>query len=253
MRILLTNDDGIDSRGLILLHQRLRAEHEVWLIAPEHEMSGSSHSVSLKSPIRVRRRGEREFAANGTPVDCVLLAFLALVPGQIDMVVSGINHGPNLGTDILYSGTVAAARQGALFGRPACAVSLSGVNGDFMFEQPVEFVARNLKLLLDEWSEDHFVNINFPPQGGFPFIPRITFPSRRIYRDNFARFNAPDGSMYCFLQGEDPYSHKEEGSDFDAISAGAVSISPVLIHPANHEIEVKYQNLDFWKGESVQV
>jgi 5'-nucleotidase len=248
MRILLTNDDGVQSQGLTLLHKRLQDEHEVWLIAPEHEMSGSSHSVSLKNPIRVRQRAEREFSVNGTPVDCVLLAFLSLVPDRIDMVVSGINHGPNLGTDILYSGTVAAARQGALFGRPACAVSLTGHGDGFSFNEAVEFMARNLQLFLDEWSEDHFVNINFPPHAGLPLRTAITFPSRRIYRDNFARFNAPDGNMYCFLQGEDPYSHKEAGSDFDAISGGSISISPVLIHPTNHEIEVKYQNLDFWTG-----
>ncbi len=248
MRILLTNDDGIKSEGLTLLHNRLKSEHEIWVIAPEHEMSGSSHAVSLKVPIRVKQKSEREFSVKGTPVDCVLLAFLSFIPGEIDIVISGINHGPNLGTDILYSGTVAAARQGALFGKPSCAVSLSGRNGGFSFSEPVEFIARNIELLLKEWSCDHFVNINFPAQCKLPFNTAITFPSRRIYRDNFAMFNAPDGNMYCFLQGDDPDSHNEKGSDFDALSQNKVSISPVLIHPANHEIEVKYQKLNFWKG-----
>jgi 5'-nucleotidase len=248
MRILLTNDDGIKSEGLTLLYNRLKSDHEIWVIAPEHEMSGSSHAISLKVPIKVKRKSEREFLVKGTPVDCVLLAFLSLVPEEIDMVISGINHGPNLGTDILYSGTVAAARQGALFGKPSCAVSLTGLKDGFNFSDAVEFMARNIGLLFEEWSADHFVNINFPAQCKQPFDTAITFPSHRIYKDNFAMFNAPDGNMYCFLQGDDPDSHDEQGSDFDALSRNKVSVSPVLIHPANHEIEVKYQKLNFWRG-----
>jgi 5'-nucleotidase len=248
MRILLTNDDGMKSEGLTFLNNRLKSDHEIWVIAPEHEMSGSSHAVSLKVPIKVRQKSEHEFLVEGTPVDCVLLAFLALVPAEIDMVISGINHGPNLGTDILYSGTVAAARQGALFSKPSCAVSLTGSGGSFNFSEPAEFVARNIELLYKEWSSDHFVNINFPARCKLPVETAITFPSRRIYKDNFATFDAPDGNMYCFLQGDDPDSHDEQDSDFDAISKNKVSISPVLIHPANHEIEAKYQKLNFWRG-----
>lgn len=248
MRILLTNDDGIHSQGLSLLKQRLQQQHEVWVIAPEHEMSGSSHAISLKIPIKVTEKAEREYSVTGSPVDCVLLAFLSLVSKEIDMVISGINHGPNLGTDILYSGTVGAARQGALFGKPACAVSLSEHNGIFSFLEPVEFIIQNIELLRREWSPDHFVNINFPHSAALPYETAITFPSRRIYKDTYAKFKAPDGATYCFLHGEDPHSKNEAGSDFEAISGGKVSISPVLIHPANHEIEVKYQKIDFWRG-----
>jgi 5'-nucleotidase len=252
MRILLTNDDGMESAGLILLQKRLQSEHEIWVIAPEHEMSGSSHSISLKDPIKVKKKSEREFMVNGTPVDCILLGFLLFVPKEIDMIISGINQGPNLGTDMLYSGTVAAARQGALLGIPSCAVSLTAMDGSFSFAKPIEFIAKNIELLRSQWNHDHFLNINFPPSPRFPLNTAITFPSRRVYRDNFVTFQAPDSSIYCFLQGEDPYSHNEEGSDFFAISEGKVSISPVLIQPTNHEIEVKYQKLNFWRGEALK-
>ena len=247
MRILLTNDDGIESQGLQLLLKKLNTEHEVWVVAPEYEMSGSSHSISIKTPIRVKKRGSKKFTLKGTPADCVILGLKCLIPGEIDLIISGINHGPNLGTDILYSGTVAAARQGALNGKPSIALSLANNDGHYHFNGPLEFIKKNLKIIYDNWSEGHFLNINFPRHCTAPFETAITFPSRRIYRDNFTTFNAPDGNMYYFMHGDDAYSYNEEGSDHYTIMHGKISISPVLIHPANHKIEEKYKITAFWK------
>ena len=123
-RILLANDDGIQAPGLRALAQSLAALGEVWVVAPDRERSATSHSISLNQPLRLRQVGEREFSVDGTPTDCVYLGLHHVLPAPADIVVSGINDGPNLGNDVLYSGTVSAAMEGALFGYSALAVSL---------------------------------------------------------------------------------------------------------------------------------
>jgi 5'-nucleotidase len=124
MRLLLTNDDGIHSDGIQALIRGLEGAHEVWVVAPSVEASGGSHSITLHDVLKIRRLSDRRFSCRGTPADCVMVALLGLVPADIDLVISGINHGPNLGTDILYSGTAAGARQGALMGVPSVALSV---------------------------------------------------------------------------------------------------------------------------------
>lgn len=245
MRILLTNDDGYDSPGLQLLKAALAGEHEVWVIAPEQNRSGSSHSITLKAPTRVLRRGERDLACSGTPVDCVILGFLGLVTGEIDLVIAGINLGPNLGTDIIYSGTAAAARQGALMGKPSLAASLASFLPPFHLEYPARFIARNARLFHDLWTDDHFLNINFPAACAPDCPSRITIPTRRIYRDKLVQFQAPDESLYCFLGGELPHSQMEEGSDYRTVEEGAISLSPVILHPSNHDVAARYGEVEF--------
>jgi len=242
MRILLANDDGVGSGGISVLADTLRRSHEVWIVAPETEKSGSSHAVTLHDAIRVRRIGERTFSCRGTPADCVLVALLGLVPVGIDLVVSGINHGPNLGTDIVYSGTAAAARQAAFMGRPAVALSVDSYEPPFHFEGPARFVLRNLETLRSLWSPDHFVNVNFPNTAADADPEcRITFPSRRIYRDQLVSFPAPNSDLFCFLGGLAPDTHPEEGSDCDAVAKGLISVSPILLHPINHRVEDRYR------------
>jgi 5'-nucleotidase len=245
MRILLTNDDGIGSPGLRRLAEALEPEHEVWIVAPEANRSASSHSITLGTPTRFRRTAERQYACWGTPADCVLIAFLGLIPEAVELVVSGLNLGPNLGTDIVYSGTAAAARQGAFMGKPSVACSLSAYNPPYHLEYPVRFIARNLTLLHSLWAEDHFLNINFP-NSEQSSGPQVTFPTRRIYKDTLVRFEAPSGDLYTFLGGEKPEAAMEEGSDYWAVEHGFCSLSPILIHPANHEIEDRYRKARFW-------
>jgi 5'-nucleotidase len=243
MRILLTNDDGIESEGLLSLRNRLLKDHEVWIVAPEKEQSASSHAISIFRPVRVCECGERIFKIDGTPADCVLLGIRTLIVSPVDAVISGINRGPNLGTDILYSGTVAAARQGALLGKPSFAFSLSPDHGRFSFEQPAEFAVRLFHQFYPVWVNGHFLNINFPSSALLPYVSAVTFPSLRNYRDHYETFRAPDKSLYCFLSGDGADSKEEDGCDFCAIQQGKVSISPLAVHPANHEKESFYRKI----------
>ena len=246
MRLLLTNDDGIESLGLQILCQALAESHEVWVVAPETEKSGSSHAITLKDSIRVRAAGERRFSCRGTPADCVLISLLGLVPASIDMVVSGINHGPNLGTDILYSGTAGAARQGALMGKPSLALSVGAYAPPFDFQCAADFTARNLSVFREMWSDDHFLNINFPNAKCAEAKPVITFPSRRIYRDELKTYAAPNQDLFCFIGGALPDAHPEEGSDCLVVSNGFISLSPIHVHPQNRDlIEEKYRGARF--------
>ena len=249
MIILLTNDDGIDSPGLRLLQKTLQSEHEVWVVAPESDRSGSSHSITLGNPTKFTKREEQEYASGGTPADCVLHACLGLIPVEIDMVIAGINLGPNLGTDIVYSGTAAAARQGAFLGKPAVACSLNTYQSPYYLDFSVKFMVRNLTTIRDLWSEDHFLNINFPNRDE-PAEPVVTIPTRRIYEDEIVRFTSPQGDLYSFIGGQIPGGMMEEASDLAAVEAGFTSLSPILIHPTNHEVEERYRDAFFsWKSE----
>lgn len=233
MTLLITNDDGIESEGLATLSKVLGVDHEVWIIAPEKEKSGSSHAITLDEGIKITRRGERTFACGGTPVDCVTLGVSGVLPFQPEVVISGINHGPNVGTDIIYSGTAAAARQSALKDIPAVAVSLARFAPPWNFDGPAAFVAANLSLILRLWRPGHFVNINWPadPHPGAP--PAITVPGRRQYKDELLRFEAPRGGTYYFLKGVEVISSQDEGTDTAAVDSGRISISAVALHPAD--------------------
>lgn len=249
MQLLLTNDDGVESVSLSALSRRLGAEHEVWTFAPERERSASSHSITLREEIKVRKMGDRTYACSGTPADCVILAVLGVIDAKIDMVISGPNIGPNLGTDIIYSGTAAAARQAVLMGIPALAASLVGGHNDESIDYVAEFVARNLPLFNELASSDHFLNINFPDVIKSGGNISITFPSLRIYRDEIDTEVGPDNTMYCKIKGPPPESHMEHGSDYDAIASGMISISPIMIHPLNHQIESRYRIASIWSGK----
>jgi len=246
MRVLVTNDDGFESDGIKELATRLAEEHEVWLVAPDGEKSGASHSITLRDSIRARCLGERRYACKGTTADCVIVSLLGLVPPKVDMVISGINHGPNLGTDILFSSTAAGARQGALMGVPSVAVSLGAYAPPFDFSCAADFTARNLGVFRDLWTDDHFLNINFPAKAARHPDSVITFPSRRIYRDRLNTYRAPNGDTYCFVHGAVPDSHVEPGSDCQVLSEGKISISPIHAHPRNWvSIEERYRSVRF--------
>ena len=245
MRILLTNDDGIRSAGITILKEYLEPLHEVWIVAPDGERSGMSHYLTLKDPVRARKVADRSYKTTGSPADCVIVALLGIMPKRPDIVLSGINVGPNLGTDLIYSGTAAAARQAAFMGCPAVALSLNGFVEPLHFPPLAGFVRDNLELFRDLWDEHHFINVNAPnlPHSGLPV--EICVPSRRVYHDMLVNYESPRGETFFFLDGAPPAAEPDEGSDWAAVHRGSISVSPIYLHPLNHFEDDRYQNARF--------
>jgi 5'-nucleotidase len=235
MNILLTNDDGLESPGIQLLAGALRgAGHRVTVVAPDRDRSGVSHSISfLGTPLVLHPQGEDTWTCSGQPVDCVIAALLGRQASP-DLVISGINRGANLGTDLLYSGTAAAARQGGLFGLPSLALSLvADRGGPLYWDRAVQFSLSRLDEILGRWKADTFLNLNIPnsPQG--PGGMAAAFPSRRIYNDGLDVMDAPNGDRYCFFRAGKEGSVPEEGSDHYLISRNLAALSSVWIHPVS--------------------
>lgn len=245
MIVLLTNDDGIESRGIEEMRKALDTRYEVWMFAPDGDRSGTSHSITLKDAVRVKQIGEKQFVCSGSPADCVLYSLLGALPVIPDVVISGVNHGANLGTDIIYSGTAAAARQAALSGKPGIAVSVFSEDTDYKFSFAAQFVLENIRLLLTLWSPQHFININIPVNAVQHSRVAITHPSRRIYKDKLVRFNAPDGSEYFFIDGSNPAADPDETTDWHAVQEGSISVSPVYLHPLNQKEDEAYHAAAF--------
>ena len=232
MKILITNDDGIHCEGIKVLAEELGREHEVCVFAPDGDRSGTSHAMTLRSPGKVRRLEEGVYTCSGMPADCVILVQRGAIPFKPDVVVSGINRGPNLGTDILYSGTAAAARQAVLYGIPGIAVSLAAYEPPFDYLPSARFVRSNLAALCDSWDDTVFWNLNVPPlpdadtRGGV-----LAWPGLRRYRDTLHSFSAPDGYTYCFLTGGVIEGDRDEASDTGVVESGRVAVSRILVQP----------------------
>ena len=165
-RILISNDDGISAKGLLALAEAIAPLGEVWVVAPEHEQSATSHSLSLHRPLRIRKQQDRWFAVDGTPADCVYIAVNHLMKdGPPVLVLSGINHGPNLADDVIYSGTVAAAMEGCILGFPAIAFSLA-TRRQFDFEHSIPFARSLVKTALSSTIPARMLlNVNIPAHG----------------------------------------------------------------------------------------
>ena len=245
MRILLTNDDGIDSPGLAALREVLEPDHDVWILAPDSERSAMSHYITIRDPIRCQRVEEKVYASSGSPADCVIVGMLGALPEKPDMVVSGINIGPNLGTDIIYSGTVAAARQAAFMGVPGIAVSINTYTPPYHLGPLADFLARNLEVLQSLWNRRHLININGPNVDSNDLEVEVTRPRWRIYHDQVEEFRSPRGDLYYFLTGHPVDSQMEEGSDWTAVAQGRISISPVYLNPIDHHEDEAYRNALF--------
>jgi 5'-nucleotidase len=233
MKILLTNDDGILCEGIIKLAEGLRSlqTHEIYILAPDSNRSGVSHSLSLFNPLKITQCGENSWSCSGTPADCSIVASLGALPFKPDLIISGINAGANIGTDIIYSGTAAAARQAVLNDIPAIALSLDGNRGPFHWDMAVKYVTDHLDEFIAMCAEDAFININIPNNPNGPSGMKCTFPSRRRYHDSLVTFHAPHNLLYGFIEGGTIETEAEEGSDSDAVSHNFVSVSPVFVHP----------------------
>ncbi len=231
MRILLTNDDGFQAPGLQTLYHTLLAK-ETWdlsLVAPEGQRSATGHAITLSNPILVEEQllkgNGRGFAIYGTPSDCVKLAIQGKIVPRPDLVISGINAGQNLGTDVFYSGTVSAALEGVLLGIPAIAVSLASYK-DHNFEPAAEFIAAMLPKLINK-LEQGLININIPalPEKDWRGV-RITKLGKTVYENVFESRIDPRGRNY-FWQAGTMIKDQEANSDLSAIQDGYISITPI--------------------------
>ncbi|MEP0827469.1 MAG: 5'/3'-nucleotidase SurE [bacterium] len=231
MLILLTNDDGIYADGLLSLEKELRRIADVILVAPDREQSASSHSLTLTRPLRLHARGEKRHICDGTPTDCVMLAVHGLLKHKLpDLLISGINHGGNMGEDVTYSGTVAAAIEGSILGIPSIAVSNTDSENNKSFVAAARFIARFVRQVdkLDLPVET-FLNINLPrlKNRGYDKY-RFTRLGKRVYQDIIIEKTDPRGKNYYWIAGKSTWS-RVEGSDFEAVSSGYVSISPLRL------------------------
>ncbi len=240
--ILVTNDDGVDSPGLSALARALKDVDGICVIAPNRNWTAAGHTKTLDRPLRVteiKLPGSRlsAYSSDGSPSDCVALGFLGLAPERPRLVVSGINKGPNLGSDITYSGTVSAAMEGVVSGVPAIAVSLADYD-DLDFLYAAQFAARLARRVLHEGIEsDVLLNVNVP-RGRRKDIKgvEVTRLGRREYNDELIRRKDPFGRDYFWIGGSPPGGAGEPGTDLHAIAAGYVSVTPVQLDLTNHEL-----------------
>jgi len=236
LRILVSNDDGIHSPGLLALGRSLEDLAEVWVVAPDRERSAVSHALSMGRRLRRKRvkdLGPRFFAVNGTPTDCILLGVSKILPAKPQLIVSGINQGENLGDDITYSGTVSAAIEGTILGIPSFAISLLGKN-DFDFTPAANFARRLAKNILKHGlPRNTFLNVNVPNQGK-PQSYKITRMGKRIYGESVQGKVDRWGKKYYVIGGNDPGYADTEDSDFKAIAQNFISITPLHLDWTNY-------------------
>ena len=242
----MVNDDGILSPGLRALAEGLERDHELWIVAPDEERSGASHSMTLSGPVRTRRVGDREYSVNGTPVDCVLVAHSCLLPRRPDIVISGINLGANLGADILYSGTAAGARQAAILGIPGVAVSICSFSKPFYFSAAVDFVVSNLSGFIELWEPLHFLNLNVPNTESLVGKPVVAPPAKITYRNNVSTFSGrEDEQFHLYLEPDRIGIDEVEITDVDVVAQGNIALSPVPVYPEMASVADRYDKHRF--------
>ncbi len=249
-RILITNDDGIDAPGIKVLENIVQEfTDDIWVVAPDHEKSGASHSISLHVPIRLRRTSEKGYAVVGTPTDCVLMAFHEIMKDRKPtLVLSGINNGANLAEDVTYSGTIAAAMEGTLLGVRSIALSVvRPLGGEAQWEGAYQYGPDLLRKLLgaDHWPTGSLININFPdcdvaaitgisvtrhgqrPPGAFSIDPRVD--SRNV--------------PYYWVKLTYPEGEKQADTDLHAIAGNAISVTPIQLDLTNYTWQSHLQGL----------
>jgi 5'-nucleotidase len=238
LRILVTNDDGVHSKGLHLLAKRLKSLGEVTVIAPDRERNAASHALTLHKPLRVEQMGDGIFGVNGTPTDCVNLGVNALLDKRPNLVVSGINKGGNVGDDVTYSGTVSAAIEGTLLGIPSFAVSLFN-DGEFHFAAAAEFAVRLARLIGEHGlPKDTLLNVNVPnlPISAIRGV-KVTCLGKRIYdRNNIVAKTDPRGRAYYWIGVNETSWEDRKDTDDLAIRDKMVSVTPIHLDLTNYAV-----------------
>jgi 5'-nucleotidase len=234
-RILVSNDDGIQAPGIVALAEALSEIAEVTVVAPHAEQSAASHALTIHRPLRVKQLGNRRYAVDGTPTDSVLIAVSEFCERPPDLVVSGINKGPNMGEDVIYSGTVAAAMEGAILDIPSVAISLASRDAEDY--GPAAMVARNLakRLLETQLPRRFLVNVNVPAR---PLEEirgtRVARLGTRFYQEVVIRKQDPRGRDYYWIAGEPSFSDTPD-TDFQVVAEGYVALTPLLMDLTDFE------------------
>ena len=235
MRILLSNDDGYQAQGLRMLARRLADLASITVVAPDRNRSGASNSLTLETPLRVERAEDNVYYVNGTPTDCVHIAVTGLLDDPPDMIVSGINHGANLGDDVVYSGTVAAAMEGRFLGVPSIAVSLV-LDGGAHFTTAADFIHRLVERSLQEpLPPDLILNVNVPdlPAGAINGV-RTTRLGFRHKSEPVIKALDPKSRPVYWIGAAGAGQDAGPGTDFHAIASGYVSVSPIKVDLTAH-------------------
>ena len=246
MNILISNDDGVLARGLGILAEACSTLGKVTVVAPDREQSGTSHSLTLHRPLRATRRADGAYQVDGTPTDCVLLALGALMPDKPDFVISGVNHGPNMGEDVLYSGTVAAAFEGLAAGIPSVAVSY----GSFDLEHLDSYRSRLQDLLADvvavsDFPKETLLNVNLPAIAAAKVKGvKVTHLGSRVFHEEIARMKDPWGRDIFWIGGGHVTWSGGADSDFQAVRDGYISVTPLHVDMTNYRL---LDNVRSWK------
>lgn len=273
IRILVTNDDGINAEGLKILEKiALAISDDVWVVAPEAEQSGVAHSLTLHLPVRVRKISPRRFAVGGTPTDCVLLAIKEIIPSlrgakatkqsssnkmdrhgssnlaktSVNLILSGINHGSNVGDDVTYSGTIAAAMEGSILNVPSIALSM--VNGDasrFNWKTAQKHAPGLIKKLLKTgWEDNVLINMNFPncPPDKLKGV-QVCPQGKRIMNINLSERTDPKGRPYFWLGGERDNTPEKPDVDIDYLQNGYITITPICMDLTDYKSLEKIRSI----------
>jgi len=251
VRILLSNDDGIYSEGIQVLKEHLDSIAEVIVIAPDRERSTISHAITLRKPLNlkeVKTNGKTwGFSVNGTPADCIIAGLLEVMKDKKpDLIVSGINHGPNLGNDIFYSGTVGAAMEGAMRNIPSLAVSINS-SKDFKFESAAQYTKEIVyNLTKQNLPNNLLLNINFP---NVEYVDlqgiQIIRHGQRKYQDELFKISDPKGKVHYWLGGEIDHESIEKNTDYGTVHNKKVSITPILLDLTDYKMMSKMKK---WIG-----
>ncbi len=246
MRILLSNDDGVTARGINVLAETLAKEHDVYIVAPDTQRSAAGHSITLYTPLRVEeleaKNGvKRVWKTSGTPGDCVKIAVCAILEEneKPDLIISGINHGPNLASDILYSGTVSCAMEGAMLGIPSIAVSLASMHfEDEKFKFGAQFIKELIKKLKDyKFPPKTVLNVNIPglPQEDITGVAMAPLGDK-TYTNTYEKRIDPRGKVYYWLAGELIKDANEKETDIAAVRNNKISITPISYDMTQKEL-----------------
>ena len=238
MHILISNDDGILAPGLEYLAEACRTVAQVTVVAPDREQSGTSHSLTMHRPLRAAQLPDGAYQGDGTPTDCVLLALGELLPEPPDFLFSGINHGPNMGEDVLYSGTVAAAMEGVTLGVPGVAISLAGSNPDQLKTyRPLLASLVEQITAVDVFPQNTILNINLPDLPGDQVKGiKVTTLGSRYFSESLTRMQDPWGRDIYWIGGGTITWTGGEDSDHRAVAEGFISLTPLHMDLTNYSL-----------------